>query len=354
MSEAKDRRRQRNAEAGAVGKLSRDRQSAMIKALQSLERTSDKQADTINKTPSAGAILGGAAEHPTIYPTKGHRWIDPEVCRPWRWADRPESEAAHIDELAQSLSRDGQVAPAIVRPARDPEHPTIRYEIIAGYVRWRAALQAKQQLLADIRPDLADREAFSIMVVENDLRRGLSDYTRAKRYQRALDEGLFTSKGDLAEALGLGNAQLSKYLGFAKLPDAVVVACQNITALPITTGYILASLCVRGFESQVIALLPQIEAGAIAGRRLEEIASDPSQLEHLLSPSLPTKTGNIPNKIEARKIASASGAPLFTVNISKRRALVTFAGPLRLLLTNERFVEQLKDLVEAEYVRSDH
>ena len=353
MSEAKDRRRQRNAEAGAVGKLGRDRQSAMIKALQSLERTSDEPADSLKNTPSAGTISGGAAEHPTIYPTKGHRWIDPEVCRPWRWADRPESEATHIDELAQSLSRDGQVAPAIVRPVRDPEHPAIRYEIIAGYVRWRAALQAKQQLLADIRPDLADREAFSIMVVENDLRRGLSDYTRAKRYQRALDEGLFTSKGDLAEALGLGNTQLSKFLGFARLPDAVIAACQDITALPITTGYMLANLCARGFESHVIALLPQIEAGTIAGRQLEAIASDPSQLERLLSPSLTAKSANTADKIEARQVVSASGAPLFTVNISQRRALVTFAGPLRSLLTNERFLEQLKDLVEAEYGRAD-
>jgi ParB/RepB/Spo0J family partition protein len=113
-----------------------------------------------------------------VYPTKGHRWIDPEVCRPWGWADRPDSEAPHVDELAQSLNRDGQVAPAVVRPVRDPEQPAIRYEIIAGYVRWKAALQVRQQLLVDIRPDLSDRDAFSIMVVENNLRRGLSDYTR--------------------------------------------------------------------------------------------------------------------------------------------------------------------------------
>lgn len=41
MSETKDRRRQRNAETGAVGKLGRDRQSAMVKALQNIERTGE-------------------------------------------------------------------------------------------------------------------------------------------------------------------------------------------------------------------------------------------------------------------------------------------------------------------------
>jgi ParB family chromosome partitioning protein len=257
--------------------------------------------------------------------------------------------------LAQSLNRDGQVAPAVVRPVRDPEQPAIRYEIIAGYVRWKAALQVRQQLLVDIRPDLSDRDAFSIMVVENNLRRGLSDYTQARRYQRALDEGLFTSKGELAEAMGLGNAQLSKYLGFAKLPKAVVAACRNITALPLTTGYILAGLCGKGFEEQVVALLPRIEAGDLAGRQLEELAVDPSQLGRFL-PRLPVTevTETSPSgRPEPRNFVSSSGKPLFTVNISQRRALVSFVGPLRLLLQNEQFLDRLRAMVEAECYQTD-
>ena len=355
MSDTKDRRRQRNAEAGAVNKLSRDRQSAMIKALQSIERAGDSGTDASGDAVPAGTTPDDASVRPTVYPTKGHRWIDPEVCRPWRWADRPDSEATHVDELAQSLNRDGQVAPAVVRPVRDPEQPAIRYEIIAGYVRWKAALQVRQQLLVDIRPDLSDRDAFSIMVVENNLRRGLSDYTQARRYQRALDEGLFTSKGELAEAMGLGNAQLSKYLGFAKLPKAVVAACRNITALPLTTGYILAGLCGKGFEEQVVALLPRIEAGDLAGRQLEELAVDPSQLGRFL-PRLPVTevTGTSPSgQPEPRNFVSSSGKPLFTVNISQRRALVSFVGPLRLLLQNEQFLDRLRAMVEAEFYQTD-
>lgn len=351
MGDTKDWRRQRNAEAGAVGKLGRDRQSAMIKALQSIERAGDGNAEGSGDAIPTGTVSGGTSVRPAVYPTKGHRWIDPEVCRPWRWADRPDSEAPHVEELAQSLNRDGQIAPVIVRPVRDPEQPTIRYEIIAGYVRWKAALQARQQLLADIRPDLSDRQAFSIMVVENDLRRGLSDYTQANRYQRALDEGLFTSKSELAEAMGLSNAQLSKYLGFAKLPKAVVAACRNITALPLTTGYILAGLCGKGFQELVVALLPRIEAGDIAGRQLEELAVNPSQLERFLLPSLASEVAetSLGGRPEPRNFVSSSGKPLFTVNISQRRALVSFVGPLRLLLQNERFLDRLKAMVEAEF-----
>ena len=355
MSETKDQRRQRNAEAGAVGKLGRDRQSAMVKALQNIERASDSSAEVSRDTVPVGMVTGNTPERLTVYPTKGQRWVDPEVCRPWRWADRPDSEAPHVDELAQSLDRDGQVAPAVVRPVRDPEQPAIRYEIIAGYVRWRAALQVRRQLLVDIRPDLNDREAFSIMVVENDLRRGLSDYTRAKRYQHALDKSLFASKGELADAMGIGNAQLSKYLGFAKLPNAVVAACRDITALPLTTGYILASLCGKGFQEQVIALLPRIEAGDIAGRQLEELAVDPSQLERFLprAPVAEATETSPSGKPEPRTFVSSSGKPLFTVNISQRRAFVSFVGPFRSLLQDEEFLDRLKAMIEAEYHPTD-
>lgn len=355
MSETKDQRRQRNAEAGAVGKLGRDRQSAMVKALQNIERASDISAEVSRDTIPVGMVTGNTPERLTVYPTKGQRWVDPEVCRPWPWADRPDSEAPHVDELAQSLDRDGQVAPAVVRPVRDPEQPTIRYEIIAGYVRWKAALQVGRQLLVDIRPDLSDREAFSIMVVENDLRRGLSDYTRAKRYQHALDKSLFASKGELADAMGIGNAQLSKYLGFAKLPNAVVAACRDITAFPLTTGYILASLCGKGFQEQVIALLPRIEAGDIAGRQLEELAVDPSQLERFLprAPVAGATETSLSGKPEPRTFVSSSGKPLFTVNISQRRAFVSFVGPFRSLLQDEEFLDRLKAMIEAEYQSTD-
>lgn len=356
MSDSKDLRRRRNAEAGAVGKLGRDRQSAMVKAIQTLERAGEPGAGTQADPVPPGTRSGDAPERSTVYPTKGYRWIDPELCAPWRWADRPDSEAPHTDELARSIERDGQVAPAIVRPVRDPNRPEIRYEIIAGCVRWRAALRARQSLLVDIRPDLSDRAAFAIMVVENDLRRGLSDYTQSKRYQRALEEGLFASKGELAAAMGLSNTHLSKYLGFAKLPEAVVAACRDIAALPLTTGYLLASLCGKGFQEQVAALLPRIEAGEIAGRQLEQLAADPKQFRRYLSrPPAAAADADTPpaGRSPPRRFVSSSGQALFTVNLSQRHAVVSFAGRLRALLDDERFLNQLQALVEQADTRSD-
>lgn len=354
MSDTKTRRWQSNADSGAIRKLSKDRQSAMSKALQTMERTDDTDEQTLaDSAPSSASSIDPARHHP-IYPTKGYRLIDPEVCRPWRLADRPDTEAPHIDDLAQSFGREGQVAPAIVRPVRDPEHPQIRYEVVAGYVRWRAALKAQRQLMADIRPDLDDKTAFRIMTVENDMRRDLSEYTKARRYQRALDEGLYASKGELAEAVGLSNTQLSKYLGFANLPDEIIGACQDILALSLTTGYLLATLCSRGLQNEVLKLMPQIEAGKIAGRQLEALAANPEQLLAYIPAQREDDKKNVPGEHPASKqrnllstrYASPSGQPLFSVSISQRRAVVSFTGRFRLLLQDDQFLAKLQALVE--------
>lgn len=355
MNDIKTRRWQSNADSGAVRKVGKDRQSAMSKALQNMEYAGDADEQTLPANPTSSSTLqSDPVRHSPIYPTKGHRWIDPEVCRLWRLADRPTTEAPHIDDLVQSFDREGQVAPVIVRPVRDPTQAEIRYEVIAGSVRWRAALKMRCRLLADIRPDLDDQTAFRIMVVENDMRRDLSDYTKAKRYQKALDEGLYGSKGELAEAMGLSNTQLSKYLGFANLPDEFVAACQDISTLSLTTGYILATLCNKGFQSAILELLPHIEGGEISVRQLEEWTTNPEQIVEYVSSQRWKTKADVPDEVSVSRRAfrdpklykSSSGQPLFSVTLSQRRAVVSFTGRLRPLLEDEQFLSKLQTLIE--------
>ena len=145
--------------------------------------------------------------------------------------------------------------------------------------------------------------------------------------------------------MGLSNTHLSKYLGFAKLPEAVVAACRDIAALPLTTGYLLASLCGKGFQEQVAALLPRVEAGEIVGRQLEQLAADPKQFRRYLSrpPAAATDTDTpSAGRSPPRRFVSSSGQALFTVNLSQRHAVVSFAGRLRALLGDERFLNQLQ------------
>ena len=205
----------------------------------------------------------GAAAAARYFPSKGLARVPARVCRPWVLADRPETEFGHLDDVARSLKDDGQIQPAVVRVLQDPAHPELRYELIAGQVRWRAAMQAGVDLDVIVR-ELSDEAAFRVMVGENEFRRNLSDYARAMRLRRALETGVFADKRSLAAACGLSSSQLSYLLGFAELDPVVVARFSDIGAVSARLGYVINGAVRDGFREFVLRDLAQIEAGAIS------------------------------------------------------------------------------------------
>jgi ParB/RepB/Spo0J family partition protein len=218
---------------------------------------------TVTPEPSNRAV-------PRYFPTKGYSRVPASVCRPWRLADRPADEFSHTKALAQSMAANGQVQPALVRLCNDPKHPEIRYEVIAGVARWRSAMNSGAELDVQIR-ELTDVQAYRAMVAENEDRQNLSDYARAKRFARALDEGVVANKTELAELARLPAAQLSYFLGFASLPDPVLKVIADVRTVPVRLGYVMATACREGFESELIRDMSLIESGVISRDRIPEI-----------------------------------------------------------------------------------
>jgi ParB/RepB/Spo0J family partition protein len=213
-------------------------------------------------TPAFEAGRETTAARALFFPKKGPAQVPPEVCRPWEFADRPEGEFDHLDELVRSFRNEGQLQPAIVRPLEDPAHPHLRYEVIAGQARWRAAKQAGTLLDVVVRP-MDDEAAFRTMVGENEFRRGLSDYAKARRLALALQRRLYPDKTSMAEAVGLSKAQLSYFLGFAELDPVVVAAIKRIETISARLGYGLNQAVQEGFLREVLRDPPRIEAGEI-------------------------------------------------------------------------------------------
>ncbi len=142
------------------------------------------------------------------------RELDPNECRLWKYADRPENEALHAQDLAtEFLSGVGQLHPVIVREISPTDHdyPRIKYEIIAGSVRWRASKIAGRSLKAVIR-DLNDKEAVTIMLSENEARKNISEFSRAKQIGLVWDSGIYDSKGEAADAHRMAAGKFSQYL----------------------------------------------------------------------------------------------------------------------------------------------
>jgi ParB/RepB/Spo0J family partition protein len=142
------------------------------------------------------------------------RELDPYECRLWKFADRPESEALHAQDLAEEfLSGVGQLHPAIVReiPRDDVDYPTIKYEVISGSVRWRASKIAQRPLKSVIR-ELNDKEAITIMLSENEARKNISEFSRAKQIGLVWDSGIYETKGEAAHAHRMAAGKFSQYL----------------------------------------------------------------------------------------------------------------------------------------------
>ncbi len=191
--------------------------------------------------------------------------INPDACRPWKLADRPLIEARHKDALAQSFRENGtgQIQPIVVRKVEDPGEPGIDYEVICGRVRWLAAKQLGMPVQAIVR-ELSDREAYAVMSAENRQRRNLSDFAKAKSYQKALALGVFDSAQQLADAEGIAKSKLSLYLGFAELPQEVVERFSDITQVPYRLGYEIYKACQALGNEHVINIIPKIEAGELS------------------------------------------------------------------------------------------
>lgn len=167
------------------------------------------------KSSTQGAITG----RPPVAKTAAGvgermRELDPNECRLWEFADRPEHEAEHAEQLAKEFqSGVGQIHPAVVRevPPSDPQYPQIKYEIISGSVRWRASKIAGKTLKAVVRK-LSDKDAITIMLSENNDRKDISEFARALQIGKVWNRGIFDSKSEMADSHRIEKAKLSQYL----------------------------------------------------------------------------------------------------------------------------------------------
>lgn len=165
------------------------------------------------------------------------RWVDPDRCVMWARHNRAYEllNAENCRDLIDSIKSQGQQEfPAIVRKL--PSGEGAEYEVICGARRhfaisWLRANNYPQfRYLIEVR-DLSDEEAFRLADIENRDRADLSDYERARDYQKALDLYYGGKQKAMAARLEVSEAWLSRYLYLARLPEIVVAAWPQITEL---------------------------------------------------------------------------------------------------------------------------
>lgn len=206
--------------------------------------------------------------------TRVHESVDPATCRLWEGHNRDYaalSEEGCADLIASLRGQGRQEVPAIVRRVHgDPQH---RFEVICGArrhwsVSWlRAHDYPNFAFLVEPR-ELTDEEAFRLADLENRSRKDLSDYERARDYERAIERYYDGNQQRMADRLEVTKSWMSRYLELARLPAEIVACFQSPHVIGISHAASLAPLLANPRSrsrvlAEAAALLMEKQAGGI-------------------------------------------------------------------------------------------
>lgn len=127
------------------------------------------------------------------------REIPVEEVAPNPFQPRRQFSEENLQELADSIKVHGVLEPIVVRPVEGPG--PVRYQLVVGERRWRAARLAGLATLPAVVRSVGDREMVQMALVENLQREDLNPLEEAEAYRRLMEEfGL--SQEDVAKAVG--------------------------------------------------------------------------------------------------------------------------------------------------------
>mgnify|MGYP001050263647 CR=1 FL=1 len=142
-----------------------------------------------------------------------------------RYQPRVDMREETLQELADSIRSQGLVQPIVVRPL-DPAGGELRYEIVAGERRWRAAQLAGLHAIPAIIRDIPDQAAVAMSLIENIQREDLNPMEEARALWRLVEDFDMTH-ATAAEAVGRSRVMVSNLLRLLELPDQVIAMLER-------------------------------------------------------------------------------------------------------------------------------
>jgi len=135
-----------------------------------------------------------------------------------RYQPRADMREDTLDDLAESIRRQGVIQPVVVRPIVSTGGEQ-RYEIIAGERRWRAAQRAGLTQVPAVIRHVPDEAAVAMALIENIQREDLNPLEEARAFDRLVREFQLTHQ-QVAEAVGRSRTGITNLLRLLELdPD---------------------------------------------------------------------------------------------------------------------------------------
>ncbi len=145
--------------------------------------------------------------------------IPVDLLKRGRYQPRVDMREDTLKNLAESISAQGVVQPIVVRPL-DAHGGELRYEIVAGERRWRAAQIAGLHSIPAIVREISDEAAVAVALIENIQREDLNPMEEARSLVRLVDDFQMTH-ATAAEAVGRSRVMVSNLLRLLDLPEPI-------------------------------------------------------------------------------------------------------------------------------------
>jgi ParB family chromosome partitioning protein len=138
-----------------------------------------------------------------------------------QYQPRKDMNPGALDELAESIRRQGIMQPIMVRPLKRDS-----YEIIAGERRWRAAQLAGLAAVPVIIKMISDEDAIALALIENIQREDLNAMEEALALTRLQKEFGYTQT-EVAEAVGKPRSTVANLMRLTALEPEVAVLLER-------------------------------------------------------------------------------------------------------------------------------
>ena len=149
-------------------------------------------------------------------------WIEVAKIEPNPHQPRRSFNVEELTSLADSIREHGVLSPLLVTK-RDVETPSgldVRYQLIAGERRWRAAkIAGLREVPVMIRAaETPEREKLELALIENVQREDLNPIERAQAFEKLVGEFGLMQK-DVAERIGKSREVVANALRLLRLPS---------------------------------------------------------------------------------------------------------------------------------------
>ncbi|GIN40040.1 ParB/RepB/Spo0J family partition protein [Heyndrickxia oleronia] len=180
--------------------------------------------------------------------------------RPNPYQPRKVFQSEAIEELKVSIIEHGILQPIIVRKSIKG------YEIVAGERRFRAAKEAKLDMVPVVVRDLTEQQMMEFAVLENLQREDLTPIEEANAYQMLIEK-LHLTQEELSKRLGKSRPHIANHLRLLALPEKVQ---DLITAGKISMGHGRTLLGLKN-KDKYQAVVEKIIKDGLNVRQLEKL-----------------------------------------------------------------------------------